>query len=87
MENTTENQVIVSCLKCGHEHKYETLEALEKVPLATPCNGCGYLFVQRMAQKMDIMMDMLQKDPKAIALLQAGKYTEFSEYLEEKVRK
>lgn len=47
MENTKENQMIVSCPKCGHEHKYETLEAFEKVSLAIPCNGGGYLFVQR----------------------------------------
>lgn len=85
MENSKENQVVVSCPKCGHEHKYETLEAFEKVSLATPCNGCGYLFVHRLAQKMDIIMEMLQTDPKASALFQAGKYAEFNEYLEERL--
>jgi uncharacterized Zn finger protein len=85
MDNTKENQVIVACSRCGREHKYETLEAFEKASLATPCKGCGYLFLRHIAQKMDIMMEMLQTDPKASALLQAGKYAEFSEYLEEKV--
>lgn len=79
--------MIVSCPKCGHEHKYETLEAFEKVSLAILCNGGGYLFVQRMVQKMDIMTEMHQADLKAITLLQAGKHTELSEYFEEQVRK
>ncbi len=87
MKKSKEDQIIVSCPKCRHEHKYKTLEALETASLKTPCNACGFLYLHHMAKKMDIITELLQTDQKAIALLKTGKYDEFNKYLEMKAER
>lgn len=79
-----DKQVIITCSKCGHKHTYESIEALDRMSLATPCDGCGFLFLQYSANKLTAINALLQTDPKAIALMKAGKFDEFGKYLKEK---
>jgi len=79
-----DDQVIITCSKCGYEHKYESLEVLDTISLATPCDGCGFLFLQYNANKMATIKTLLQSDLTAIALFKAGKFDEFNKYLKEK---
>ncbi|MBU0511694.1 MAG: hypothetical protein KJ638_08340 [Chloroflexi bacterium] len=79
-----DDQVIVSCSKCGHQHEYESLEVLDTISLATPCDNCGFLFLRYSVNKMAAMKALLQTDSKAVALIKAGKFDEFDQYLKEK---
>ena len=81
---TADDQVVVSCSKCGHKHRYESLEALEKSSLSTLCENCGFLFLHHVASKIDTMLFLLKSDPKADALLKEGRFEEFERYFKEK---
>ena len=80
------DQVIITCAKCGHEHKYESLKILDTISMATPCTNCGFLFLQHTVNKMAMMRALLKTDEKAVALLKTGKLDEFEKYLKEKTK-
>lgn len=79
-----DDSVVVTCPKCGHKHSFVSLKAMEKAPTSTPCIGCGFLFLQYLASKMDATLTLLKSDSKAVALLRAGKIEDFEKYLKEK---
>jgi len=79
-----QDEIRVSCLKCGHEHVYDSMPALEAADIATPCSNCGFLFLQYLANKLDAMKSLLRSDPKASALIKQGRLEEFKKYMEEK---
>ncbi len=80
--STNEDEVIITCSKCGKRHRYESLEELDSLPIETPCSGCGFLFLQYNLKKMDAIKLLLEaKDPKAMAMLKSGNFDEFNEYL------
>ena len=84
-EQVSDNQVIISCSECGHEHHYESLEVLERAPLSTTCENCGFLFLQRTASKIDALITLLSSDPKAATLLKDGRFDEFEQYFRDKI--
>ena len=79
-----DDSVVVSCLKCGHKHSFASVTALDKMPTSTPCAGCGFLFLQYLANKLDATMTLLKSDSKAVELLRDGKLEDFEKYLKEK---
>jgi hypothetical protein len=76
--------VVVTCPKCGHKHSFVSFKALDKIPTSTPCAGCGFLFLQYLASKMEATQTLLRSDAKAVTLLRNGKVEEFAKYLKEK---
>jgi hypothetical protein len=52
--------VAAACPKCRYEHSFVSLEALEKTPTSTPCAGCGFLFLQYLAGKIDATHTLLE---------------------------
>lgn len=79
-----DDKVVVACAKCGHKHPFESLQILEHTPTATPCEKCGFLFLQYLASKMDATLTLLKSDSTAVALLRGGDIEGFEKYLEEK---
>ncbi len=79
-----DNSVVVTCPKCGHKHSFVSLKALDKMPTSTSCAGCGFLFLQHLAIKMDATLTLLKSDSKAVALLRDGKVEDFEKYLKKK---
>jgi hypothetical protein len=54
------------------------------MPTSTSCAGCGFLFLQHLAIKMDATLTLLKSDSKAVALLRDGKVEDFEKYLKKK---
>lgn len=84
LKPTKRDQVVVSCMRCGHKHRFESLDVLEKTLTSIPCQGCGFLFLQYLASKLDAALVLLKSDPKAAALVKDGRFDEFDRYLKEK---
>ncbi len=80
----TGDEIVVSCPKCGHKHHYESLFALDQVSITALCENCGFLFLKHLNDKIKATTDLLNSDPKAVALLKNGKVKEFKAYLENK---
>ncbi|MEK7439396.1 MAG: hypothetical protein AABZ78_01240 [Chloroflexota bacterium] len=83
-QKTIQDDVVITCPKCGHKHSFVSLAALDKVPPSTPCAGCGFLFLQHLANKMKSILTLLKSDSKAVTLLRDGKIEDFEKYLKEK---
>jgi DNA-directed RNA polymerase subunit RPC12/RpoP len=84
-EDATErDEVSAHCHKCGHKHVFGSIEELDSTPASTPCEKCGYLFLHHIRSKIDAMMTLLQSDPQAVSLLQAGDTEKLNEYIKEK---
>ncbi len=78
------DEIIITCSECGHKHKYESIEELDSLPIRTPCDGCGFLFLQYLVDKMEALKALLEADdPKAMAMLKSGNFDELHKYLEE----
>jgi hypothetical protein len=78
------DEVIIACSECGHKHKYESIEEFDSLPIGIPCDGCGFLFLQYIVNKMKALKALLEADdPKAIAMLKSGNVDELHKYLDE----
>ena len=72
------------CHKCGHYHAFHSVDDLDNTPSSMPCEKCGFLFLQYMRNKIEATMTLLQSDPYAVALLQAGDTQKLNAYIKEK---
>ena len=78
------DEVIITCPKCEHQHHYASIDMLDNIPNTTPCENCGFLFLDHISKKLRATTNLLESDPNARALLDASDFEKFNEYLEKK---
>ncbi len=57
---------------------------LYDIPNSTPCESCGYLFLDHISKKLRASMSLRESDPKAKELYDSGELDAFYAYLEKK---
>jgi len=57
------DEVVISCHRCGHEYHYESFEILEQIPISTPCENCGFLFLKYVDYRLKMLSDLMISDP------------------------
>jgi len=78
------DETIITCPKCKHQHYYESFDMLYDIPNSTPCESCGYLFLDHISKKLRASISLRESDPKAKELHDSGDLDAFYAYLEKK---
>jgi hypothetical protein len=78
------DETIITCPKCQHQHYYESFDLLYDIPNSTPCESCGYLFLDHISKKLRASISLRESDSKAKALYDSGDLDAFHAYLAKK---
>ena len=77
------DETIITCPKCKHQHHYKSFDMLFDIPNSTPCESCGFLFLDHISKKLNASIVLRESDPKAKSLYDSGDLEAFYAYLEE----
>ena len=78
------DEVIITCAQCKHQHHYESFDMLFEITNSTPCENCGYLFLDHISKKIRASIRLRESDLKAKELHDSGDLDAFYAYLEKK---
>lgn len=55
-------ETIITCPKCKHQHYYESFDMLYDIPNSTPCESCGFLFLDHISKKLRAAITLPESD-------------------------
>ena len=78
------DEIIITCHRCGHDHRFESSEVLDRVPISTQCVNCGFAFLKYADDTLRKLTDLMMTDHRALELARKGKIDELSAYCKKK---
>lgn len=73
----------VRCPSCGQQHDFGSYAVLYNAPQSLPCPTCGYLFLQHLDRRLELMMELLERDAYWQAQVRSGNFTGLARHLDE----